>query len=372
MNFSLEQIYKLVGKEDRVSTLTFKEGSDALQNFGDFLTVVFLYNQSEREEMDRLIKDEKSNNYGWIRANYLGHELYTDKIEQLLVDGINSEDIIEIFHFPSALKTNTFHSTKKRKIKKHIITMGTLPKGGDLGWMYGFQKRLAENGTGVSPQERCFYLACKLFCEPENLSDQELKEVYGDDGNILRSIEFEFLQIKQKHEEIGEVEEQILDKLLQMRYDEKVQKLDYYLNEAGSSLKKLSERNPSQATELLMKVEHFNEKRLSVNGRYPIYIDVDSYLHIYMRHVEEFKINKHFEHKDNFQWEEDDVFLVMGNIIREIEVDYQKFREENPSLIYSKYGNQSIYFEGDYYTFPIESNGRISTFHKNRKGLKGN
>lgn len=367
MSFSLEQIYKLVGKEDRVSTLTLKEGSSALQIFGDLLTVIFIYNQSEREEMDRLIKDEKSNNHGWIRAKYLGHELETDKIEQLLVVGINTEDIIDIFYFPSALKTNTFHSTKTREIKKHIITMETLPKGGDLGWMYGFQKRLAEDSIGVSPQERCFFLACKLFCEPENLSDQELKEVYGVDGSILRSIESEFLQIKHKHEEIGEDEEQRLNDLFQIKYEEIVQKLDYYLIEAGSSLKKLSARNPSQAKGLLTKALHFNDKRLNVNGRYPIYIDVDSFLHIYMRHVEEFKINKHFEHKDNFQWEEDDVFLVMGNVIREIENDYQIFREENTSLKYSKYGNQSIYFEGDYYTFHIESNGRISTFHKNKK-----
>ena len=102
-------------------------------------------------------------------------------------------------------------------------------------------------------------------------------------------------------------------------------------------------------------------------GKYPIYMDIDSFLHIYMRHVEEFKVNQHFAHKDNFQWNVDDVILVMENIIKEIDDDYQKFRKENPYGRYSKYHEQSIYFKGDYYTFHIDITGRISTFHKNRK-----
>jgi hypothetical protein len=86
-----------------------------------------------------------------------------------------------------------------------------------------------------------------------------------------------------------------------------------------------------------------------------------------MRHVEEFKVNKHFENKDNFQWNEDDVFDVIGHVIKYIDNEYQKFREDKPSQRFSKFGKHSVYFEGDYYTFHIEANGRINTFYKNRK-----
>lgn len=89
-----------------------------------------------------------------------------------------------------------------------------------------------------------------------------------------------------------------------------------------------------------------------------------------MKHVEEFQVNKNFEHKDNFQWNEEDVFMVMGHVIESIDADYQKYREDKPEQRFSKYGPQSVYFQGDYYTFHIEPNGRISTFHKNRKELE--
>jgi len=86
-----------------------------------------------------------------------------------------------------------------------------------------------------------------------------------------------------------------------------------------------------------------------------------------MRHVEEFQVNKHFEHKDNFQWKEEDIFDVMRHVIEYIEKEYQEFRSEKPTQRFSKYGRQNVYFEGDYYTFHIEPNGSISTFYKNKK-----
>ena len=143
--------------------------------------------------------------------------------------------------------------------------------------------------------------------------------------------------------------------------------LDKYLQDAGSILKKLVKENVDQAAELFVKVMEFKERRLTVMSKHPIYVDLDSYLHIYIRHVEEFQVTEHFEDKDNFQWNEEDIFSVMGHVIKDVEKEYEDFREKNPNKRYSRYGDYSMYFEGDYYTFHIETNGRVSTFHKNRK-----
>ncbi len=132
--------------------------------------------------------------------------------------------------------------------------------------------------------------------------------------------------------------------------------LNKYLNESGSSLKKLIIDNIDQATELLYKVEHFKDIKLNVVGSFPIYLDIERYLHLYTRHVEEM----HFEHKDNFQWNEENVTYVMQKVVNEINDEVQEFFKLNPDKRYSKYGEQSIYFQGDYYTVHIESSGCIS------------
>ena len=130
---------------------------------------------------------------------------------------------------------------------------------------------------------------------------------------------------------------------------------------------KLSQKKPDKAVEIFLKVLHFKQRRLNVTGSISIFIDLHSFLHIYLRHVEEMKINKHFEHKDNFQWDEEDVISVMQHVIRSIDDEIQKLFKENPRKRYSRFGKSSLYFEGDYYTVHIEPDGRISTFYKNRK-----
>lgn len=365
MNYTIEEIYCLVGKEDKTAGLTFKYKSEAFEKYGSFITVVFIYTQYEREEMDNLIQIEPFSKDGRVKAKYLGTDLTPEKVELLLTEGIYSGDIAEILYFNTPSK-NTFHSKEKRELNKIEIPMRTQPKGRDLDWMYGFSKKLISEDVGLCPKERSFYLAGKLYYEPEILTKEEREEIFNDEI-IDEQVEWELLQMKYIREEISDEDKKRLAELYGKKKRESIAILDSYLKQAGSSLKKLSTDNIDQAAELFMKVMQFKERRLNVMGKNPIYIDLDSYLHIYMRHVEEFQVNKHFEHKDNFQWNENDVFNVIGHVVEYIDKEYQQFKDEKPSQRFSKYGKQSIYFEGDYYTFHIEPNGRISTFHKNRK-----
>src|SRR5258708_39556971 len=107
-----------------------------------------------------------------------------------------------------------------------------------------------------------------------------------------------FLSIKYFREEISTAEIARLGELIGKRKKNHYEILDYYLKQAGSSLKKLVKETIEQAVDLFIKVSDFKERRLNVIGKRPIFIDLDSYLHIYMRHVEDFKITDHFEDKD--------------------------------------------------------------------------
>jgi hypothetical protein len=44
-----------------------------------------------------------------------------------------------------------------------------------------------------------------------------------------------------------------------------------------------------------------------------------------MRHVDEMKVTKNFEDKDNFQWEEEDVFTIINHVIQSANEDIQSF-----------------------------------------------
>ncbi|MDD2564959.1 MAG: hypothetical protein PHU27_12170 [Salinivirgaceae bacterium] len=365
MSYTIEEIYLLGGKDDKTAVLTFKFNSDSYKKYGNFITVVFIYTQNERVEMDKLVLNEPFTNHGRIKAKYLDSKLSNDKVDLLFNEGVYTGDIATIL-FYNAAKSNTFHSSEKKTFNKATIPMSSSPKGKDYDWLYGFSRKLANEGVGQSPDELAFHLAGKLYYEPKNINDADKAVMYIGE-NLCEAVEWEYLQIKYFREDINDGEKKKLAELYDIKERRSIQILDNYLIQAGSSLKKLSTDNLDQAALLFHKVLHFKDRRLNVIGKHPIFINIDSYLHIYMRHVEEFQVNRHFEHKDNFLWKEEDVFNVISQVIIQINNEYQQWREVKPTQRFSKYGQQSLYFQGDYYTCHIEPNGRISTFHKNKK-----
>lgn len=366
MEYTVEKIYEKVGKYDYTAGLTFAVNSESANFYGPFLTVQFIYTQREREELDRKTV-EGTGGHGYAKAKILGIDLDEGQVRAALDTGILSSDIVEILYYKPPTN-NTFHSKEKRTIEKIEVPVQMMPKGGDLNWMYGFKKKMIADGHGLTPRERTFYLAAKLYYEPDNLTEEEQAEIYFE-GKINEDIEFEYLGLKYVREDISDEEKIRAAELLGKNKRDTLLVLNEYLVEAGSSLNKLSETNIEQAAYLYNKVLYFKRERLNPLGKKAIYIDVDRYLHIYMRHVEEYKVNSHFEHKDNFQWKEDDVYVVMEHVIKALNSEIQEFMDRNPDKWYRRYGNESCYFEGDYYSLHIEPSGRVSTFYKNKKDI---
>lgn len=366
MNYTEEEVYALVGKQDKTANVSFKTDSESYKLYGPHVTVLFLYNQYEREELDERIKNPENRTAKKIKVRHLTSNLTKERIIQLETDGINTEDISTILYFRND-EHNTFHSSEKRTITKIEVPLHKQPKGRDYDWMYGFSKRLVNEGSGLSPKERAFYLAGKLYYEPKELTELEKKEITSIDGILNPDVEWELLSIKYQREEATEEDKKRLVQLMRKKDLDDMDLLDKYLKEAGSSLSKLSREDLDTAAKLLFRIQRYRERHFNVVGKLPIYLDVDRYLHVYMRHVEELKVNKQFEHKSNIQWEEEDVLIVIEKVLDKINDEIQKFFENNPEKRFSRYGKQSIYFEGDYYTLHIEPNGSISTFHRNWK-----
>ena len=124
-----------------------------------------------------------------IKAKHFVGELFEAQIKLLATEGILSDDIIEILYFKAPEK-NTFHSKEKREITKLEIQTAPLPKGRDYDWMYGFKKQLLEQGIGMCPAERNFYLAGKYYYEPDNLTEIEVGEIFQDGSAMSELVEW--------------------------------------------------------------------------------------------------------------------------------------------------------------------------------------
>jgi hypothetical protein len=106
----------------------------------------------------------------------------------------------------------------------------------------------------------------------------------------------------------------------------------------------------------------FDEEVLSI-GKFPIpiYWNFKSYLHIYLRHCEELQPDGQFKAKTPFAYTQKDIRRILKIAVNKL-IDKIQSRLSKGSD-FRTYDEKSLYFNGNYYSLRIESNGRVDSFY---------
>lgn len=282
----------------------------------------------------------------------------------MLSEGVDTHDIIEMIVAPATAAENLYYGADKRK--PHVLEIPFEGKGNgeDIFWMYGSLKHFIADGIALTPEDRSEYLAYKLILEPENLTDEEKSVVFDEGGRINNNdVALKYLAWKKEAKRLQGDDNKNLSKLRYLQMVDRLTKLDKALDGVGG-LKKFSERFPEKSRLIIDKVLRFHEHRYNSIGKHLLYMDLDSFIHIYLRHVEELKNNQIYRERTKFQLREEDVEIVISHVLHDLNDDYQRFKDEHPDWEYRKYSDQAYYYNGDYYAIRIAPNGRLSTFYK--------
>jgi hypothetical protein len=176
-------------------------------------------------------------------------------------------------------------------------------------------------------------------------------------GHGIHSIESnEVLELIKKNNILLEISE---DRLA-YRYE----LADKELQKMGLSFDKLLKMYPEKAAFLFKKMLEFHECRYNITGKYLLYMNYESFLHIYLRHVKELAVENQFSERSRFQLDEKDLKYTMNIVLRNINKEYQKFKDENPNKRFFRKGNMAYYYNGDYYEIDVASDGRLASFYK--------
>lgn len=360
--FSQDKIYTLGGRDDSVFTLTFKKDTPSYKQFGESVTVCFVYTLKERQllENDILALNTNPN----IKAKPLLPE-QNNFADMLMTEGIATSDIIEMLVLPNITEVNTFYSTDKRDIKVLDVPFDIEEKGNDIGWVYGFLKKLKLEGIGLMPEDEAQYLAYKLILENETLTEEEKEKLFDTEGKICdNSVSYYYLMWKKVAGTLNDKQTEQLKQLQENRFLERMALTDQALKDIGLNLKKLAKDYPQQAMFLLGKILSFKDINFNSSGKYPLYMDFRSFLHIYFRHSEDLNICDQFADRDKFQLEEKDIMTVMGHVMRTLNNEYQEYKDRNPNGRFYRRGAMAYYYNGDYYNVDVNIDGSISTFYK--------
>ena len=364
-------LYALAGRRDDVCTLDLREGSEVYNLFGPKVTVVFVYTQEERRKLDAELTslDDVPN----VKAKGLVFLFGKgkDKADYLLSTGIPIKDIVSAFVLHYTPDNNTFGNNEKRSLQITEVPFKAYGGGRDIGWIYGFMCRKKKEGIGFMPDDEDRYTAYRFILERDNMSEDEQHKVIDEDGHVtMTNVGYHYLRWG---EEAGLLEERnkgILRELKRRKIHERLEILKDELKKVGISFNLFRGNYKDQAMFFLKKLFTFYDRSFNILGKHPLYMDYRSFVHIYMRHVEDVNMGEQLAQKDKFQLYEKDVMYMIDHVMHELEKDFQQFREENPEKRYKRFGDKAFYCNGDYYEIYVDKEGRLESIYKASRNKK--
>jgi len=360
--FTQEDIYTLCGRDDAVATITLNPGSEGYSTFGEDVTVCFEYTPKERKALE---EDSSSmNGVPCVKARALLPDYDAAKAEVLLATGVNPHDIIQMLVYHGTKPQNTFYSKEKRSPNVLEIPFEVEGGGRDIGWMYGALVRFREKGIAITPEEYSEYLAYKLVLDKDGMTEEERNQVFDKEGLIHNNdVAWEFLNWKKEAGKLTEEDKHNLAYLKVLRIKERLDKLNELLKGVGG-LERFVEKYPDKAALIVKKVLGYRQHRYNAVGHHLLYLDLDGFMHIYLRHVEELSTSGLYPERTKFQLEEKNVEIAIDHVMHALNDEYQIFRENYPDRPFRKYSDQAYYYNGDYYVLRVEPDGRLIQFFK--------
>lgn len=366
INYKHSDLYVLCGRDDSVVSITFKPNSNSEKVYGDTIIVLLLYTLKERDLLENNVF-ALDNTSTIVRAKLLVNS-NSSLTKLLATDGFDINDVLSIEKIDNIESSNKYYNKDKRQLRTINVNTAIGDNEQETECWYNFLELLKSKQIALTPDEEIQYLAYKSCFAKDKMTGEEYDLVYDNNGNIKNEDVYYYqLMYENSLHPLESSKMKLLIQIHNKRLNIILKKMDLHFKGLGG-FDTFLKKYPKKANLLWQRVMSFRDIRYS-NGKHLLYLDIDGFLHIYVRHVEDLSTPHQYVDRTKFQLHEEDVLSVIRYIMTEIDDEYQIFKDINPNREFSKYSDKSYYLKGDYYAFKIDKNGRLITFYKTQQRI---
>ena len=368
MRYSIEDLYFLCGQYDKTATLSFYPGSDAHKKFGGYATGDFYYTYSERLDLQKKIDQ---GNYertdGIVKLKVHLSNVSPEIKNSLKDDGFLASDIYELLTINQPAQ-NQFKLDQLKELPKPTVINVEYSGHADADrMMVNLNQYQLDAGYKLTPFEIIEHNATILKLYKDQMTPEDLKLYIDEDtGRIRDDINYQYLSKKFLTSELSTKERSEWERLASTESSKRVAILVKELQRSQEKFKELGIQQPKAIRSLIKLSATFKDMRL-ITSKYPIWLDFERFLHIFMRHVRETKVGERFAEKSVFPYEFSEIIKLIKMVLESIIADMEEHFEKYPDKIFYRQGDIAVYFQGDYYAIHIDQSGRLLTFFKDHK-----
>lgn len=367
MTLTYERIFSAFGQYDTFVSLSFSNGTDEYNLFGERLMGKFIYTFDERKALEELISKDNipdTDSKTKFKPSEM-EDLSAEKIELLDRYGILPSSIKEVMTV-NLPQENRFSQTGVKDIPNRLdINLPSIGGWEELNRMqFGFLSSRYQSKTPFSPNEEMRYWGLRKHLQI-GLDKEDYIATKQKNDEFQKGARFYELQAKYHETEIEVEDLEEYAKLLVEQISSKNEIINEEIKKSDENIKSVAKKYSIELEELRKCCHSFDEKVISY-GEKLIYLTFERFVHIYARHVSETQIGDRFkliENKTVFQYKLEDILDVLSMVVKSVYKEIVDEFKAYPTRNFKRLGNRAINIDGHYYRIEIEPSGSIKDFH---------
>ena len=360
--FHYQDLYELVGKNQFMTTFKLTEGSASYLEYGDSVLGVIFYDRKTLDFLEASFQAAHEVNKQKIRIDSPCRELNEEKKGDLKYRGITVEDIASI-SFLTYKRESEIYETGEKKVPDIIeIEVDCSDFDADvLNQNYLVSK--LNSGTKLVQYEKEQLIGITLAFNNGRIDSRVLKEFCFTEEDLKTNLNIwiNLYKVKERRKQLTEVDKKNYAEVKGILSLDRFNKILKEFTNAGiaGSLKDSESENLKK---IFVAVEDFSPSIL-MHGKRQIYWDIDSYIHIALRHLKDYQIG-HFKLKTKFSYRTEDIKSLIEKVLQRIESEIEDYLSSEKTVDFIRRGEMAVYCNGDHYHLRINKDGRIIQFHQ--------
>lgn len=361
--FNYQDLYEMVGKSQFMTTFVLRKGSASHNEYGGSVLGVIYYDRKVLDSLERSLPTGVEIAEHKIRVDSPCRELCEEKKGDLKYKGINVDDI-ESISFLSFIRETEKYKTGEKKVPDIIeIEVDCSDIDADiLNQNYLSSKH--NSGTKLIRYEKEQLIGITLAFNNGSIDSRVLTE-FGfteEDLKTNLNIWMSLYKVKERRNQLAEVDKKNYAEVKSVLSLERSNRVAKELISTGIP-RSINDSELSILKSIFLAAEAFSPSIL-MHGENQVYWDIDSYIHIALRHLKDYQLG-HFKLRTPFLYKAEDLKSLIEKVIQRIETEIEDYLVSNPTGDFIRNGSMAVVYNRDHYHLRINQDGRLAQFHMN-------
>jgi hypothetical protein len=346
-NFHYQDLYELVGRDQFTVMFETAINSKSYKEFGEEITGIINYSRNELEALEKacLSGEEINKPNVKIRVNPTCRHINLSQKGDLKYQGIDITDIkcIRFFRYKQAVEK---HETGEKKIPD-IVELSVDLIGFDQDQLtYNLIAKNLNNEIKLIQHEKEKFIGIHLAFNKGRIDSRLLAYLGFNEGDLKNNlnIRHHMYEVKERRNTLDKIEAENHQEIKTHLSLVKILKTVDELIKTEISVSNISTEEKSIIGEIIKSVESFFPSVLVRRAKktQPIYWDIDSYIHIALRHIKEYQTGI-YKQKTSFSYKAEELKILIERVLKSIEDEIIDHFSRESFNDFSRHGKMAVF-----------------------------